>query len=71
MKLTLNRKCINCNYVVQTTVLSKRWKHLWLFAPCLDINQLEFLGPGNNFIDRALVCQLQLFTEATCADYTT
>jgi hypothetical protein len=32
--------------VVQTCVLSTRWKHLWRSMPCLDVDQYEFATAG-------------------------
>ena len=34
--------------VVQTCVLSTRWKHLWRSVPCLDIDVEEFETTGSN-----------------------
>ena len=34
--------------VVQTCVLSTRWKHLWRSVPCLDIDQEEFKATDSN-----------------------
>ncbi|KAF9603318.1 hypothetical protein IFM89_034667 [Coptis chinensis] len=36
------------NYVVQTCVLSKRWKDLWHSIPTLDFDQTEFLVPNGS-----------------------
>jgi hypothetical protein len=36
--------------VVQTCVLSTRWRHLWRSVPCLDIDQDEFKAAGSNRI---------------------
>ncbi|CAM0874085.1 unnamed protein product [Alopecurus aequalis] len=34
---------LKARQVVQTCVLGRRWKHLWLTSPCLDVDISEFL----------------------------
>ncbi|CAL5027369.1 unnamed protein product [Urochloa decumbens] len=37
--------------VVQTCVLSRRWRHLWRSMPCLDVDYKEFEAPGATYLD--------------------
>jgi hypothetical protein len=39
---------LKARQVVQTCVLSTRWRHLWRSVPCLDIDQEEFKTAGPN-----------------------
>lgn len=39
---------LKARQVVQTCLLSKRWRHLWRSVPCLDIDQEEFETAGPN-----------------------
>lgn len=41
---------LKARQVVQTCVLSTRWRHLWRSVPCLDIDQDEFKAAGSNRI---------------------
>lgn len=41
---------LKARQVVQTCVLSTRWRHLWRSVPCLDIDQDEFKAAGLNRI---------------------
>ncbi|KAM0833618.1 hypothetical protein ACQ4PT_064150 [Festuca glaucescens] len=33
---------LKARQVVQTCILSRQWRHLWLTSPCLDVDTSEF-----------------------------
>jgi hypothetical protein len=41
---------LKARQVVQTCVLSTRWRHLWRSVPCLDIYQKEFKTANRNTV---------------------
>lgn len=61
---------MSMEYVVKTTILSKRWKDLWTLVPCLNFqseasDELE-LGEFRHFVNRTLILwrgtKIQKFT---------
>lgn len=52
---------------VQTCVLSKRWRNLWRYLPCLDFNRVEFSSRHqficfvNSFFDHRRISRIETF----------